>query len=166
MCNITSTGIHQVRFIRTHLYSVFNPCSLYFCHSKLTTIGYNGSAMSAVCYNGANNRLIHEADQLISYIERGSTVLKCFPRKRPEWRTLLVRRETHQAIWFRTGVPQRQGYEGALDIRNVKEVRLGKASNYLERWPEETKRIENSKCFTIFYGTEFKLRSVSFSGIT
>lgn len=126
--------------------------------------GQNGSAMSAVCYNGASNRLIHEADQLISYTERGSTVFKFYPRKRPERRTLLVRRETHQVIWLRTGAPQRQPYEGALDIRHVKEVRIGKTSKEFERWPEETKRLESSKCFTIYYGTEFKLRSVSFAG--
>ncbi|KPJ09210.1 1-phosphatidylinositol-4,5-bisphosphate phosphodiesterase gamma-1 [Papilio machaon] len=118
--------------------------------------------MNSVYYNGANERLIHEADQLISYLERGSPVLKFYPRKRPERRTLSVRRETHQIIIFRNGTPQRHTFEGTLDIRDIKEVRVGKSSKDFERWPEETKRIENSKCFTIYYGTEFKLRSVSF----
>lgn len=120
--------------------------------------------MNSICYNGGNDRLIHEADQLISYIERGSTVLKFFPRKRPERRTLSVRRETHQVIWFRNGSPQRHAFEGALEIKDVKEVRVGKSSKDFDRWPEETKRLETSKCFTIYYGTEFKLRSASFSG--
>ncbi|CAH4038538.1 1-phosphatidylinositol 4,5-bisphosphate phosphodiesterase gamma-1 [Pieris brassicae] len=119
--------------------------------------------MNSVCYDGVNDRLIHEADQLISYIERGSNVFKFFPRKRPERRTLLVRRETHQVIWCRIGSTQRHSYDGALDIREIKEVRIGKSSKNFERWPEETKRLENSKCFTIYYGTEFKLRSASFS---
>ncbi|XP_049885076.1 1-phosphatidylinositol 4,5-bisphosphate phosphodiesterase gamma-1 isoform X1 [Pectinophora gossypiella] len=122
--------------------------------------------MTSVCYNGANDRLIHEADQLISYIERGSTVLKFYPRKRPERRTLTVRRETHQVIWYRNGAPQRHAFEGALDIRDVKEVRVGKSSKDFERWPEELKRLEHSKCFTIYYGTEFKLRSASFAAQT
>lgn len=121
--------------------------------------------MKSVCFNGAKDRLIHEADQLISYIERGSTVLKFFPRKRPERRALCVRRETHQVLWSRINAPQRQGYEGALDIRDVKEVRTGKSSKDFERWPEETKRLESSKCFTIYYGTEFKLRCASFVGM-
>lgn len=120
--------------------------------------------MTSVCYNGGTDRLIHEADQLISYIERGSTILKFYPRKRPERRTLTVRRETHQVIWFRNGAPQRQAFEGALDIRDIKEVRVGKSSKDFERWPEEMKRLENSKCFTIYYGTEFKLRAASFAG--
>lgn len=120
--------------------------------------------MNSAGFSGGSDRLIHEADQLISYIERGSTVQKFFPRKRPERRTLLVRRETHQVLWFRHGAPQRNAYEGALDIRNIKEVRSGKSSKDFEKWPEESKRLENSKCFVIYYGTEFKLRSASFAG--
>lgn len=123
--------------------------------------------MSAVSYNGGTNKLIHEADQLISQIERGTTLFKFYPRKRPERRMLLVRRETYQVIWSRiVNTPQRQAYEGSLDIRDIKEVRVGKSSKEFERWPEETKRLENSKCFTIYYGTEFKLRSASFAAPT
>ncbi|XP_034839388.1 1-phosphatidylinositol 4,5-bisphosphate phosphodiesterase gamma-1 isoform X1 [Maniola hyperantus] len=122
--------------------------------------------MNSVAINGGNDRLIHEADQLISYIERGSTVLRFYPRKRPERRMLSVRRETHQVIWYRTGVPQRQAFEGALDIRDIKEVRIGKIGKEFERWPEEAKRVENSKCFCIYYGCEFKLRSASFAAST
>lgn len=138
--------------------------------SFVTPGGDSGSAMNSVCYNGgahdggAHDRLIHEADQLISYIERGSTVLKFYPRKRPERRSLSVRRETHQVIWSRTGVSQKNAYEAALDIREIKEVRGGKASKHFDRWPDEVKKLENTKCFTIYYGTEFKLRLASFAG--
>ncbi|XP_013179186.1 PREDICTED: 1-phosphatidylinositol 4,5-bisphosphate phosphodiesterase gamma-1 isoform X2 [Papilio xuthus] len=118
--------------------------------------------MSSVYYKGANERLIHEADQLISYLERGCSVLRFYPRKRPERRTLSVRRETHQIILFRNGTPQRHTLEGNWDIRDIKEVRFGKSSKDFERWPDEMKKLENSKCFTIYYGTEFKLRSASF----
>lgn len=122
--------------------------------------------MNSVCFNGDNDRLIHEADQLISYIERGTSVLKFYPRKRPERRLLLVRRETHQMIWMRMGTTQRQGQtlEGSLDIRDVKEVRVGKSSKEFDRWPEETKRLEVSKCFVVYFGVEFKLRTASFAG--
>lgn len=122
--------------------------------------------MSVVCYNEGNGQLIHEADQLISQIERGTSLLKFYPRKRPERRLLSVRRETHQIVWSRFVVNtlQRHAYEGSLDIRDIKEIRLGKSSKEFERWPEETKRLDSSKCFTIYYGSEFKLRSASFAG--
>ncbi|XP_037977873.1 1-phosphatidylinositol 4,5-bisphosphate phosphodiesterase gamma-1 isoform X2 [Plutella xylostella] len=121
--------------------------------------------MSTVHYNGGKDGLIHECDQIISFIERGSSVLKFYPRKRPERRSLYLRRETNQVIWFRSGA-QRHSYEGAIDIREIKEVRVGKSSKDFERWPEETKRLENAKCFTIYYGSEFKMRSVSFALVT
>ncbi|XP_028169476.1 1-phosphatidylinositol 4,5-bisphosphate phosphodiesterase gamma-1 [Ostrinia furnacalis] len=117
-------------------------------------------------YNGARDRLIDEAEQLISYIERGTAVFKFFPRKRPERGTLLVQRETHQVIWLRPGNNSRHMYDFFLDIKYVKEVRQGKNSKVFERWPEETKRLENSKCFTIYFGTEFKLHSASFAAPT
>lgn len=118
----------------------------------------------SLCLDRGNDRLIHEADQLISYIERGTSVLKFSPRKRPERRFISVRRETYQVIWARNSAPQRQAFEGALDIRDIKEIRVGKSSKDFERWPEETKRVDTSKCFTIFYGAEFKLRCLSIAG--
>lgn len=121
--------------------------------------------MNPVCYNGGpHNRLIQEADHLIACIERGSSIVKFYPRKRPERRFLTVRRETHQILWTRIGVSGRSAHDGALDIRDIKEVRVGKSSKDFERWPDETKKLENTKCFTIYYGTEFKLRSASFAG--
>lgn len=49
-------------------------------------------------------------------------------------------------------------------MREVKEIRLGRASKDFERWPEESKRIENQRCFVIIYGSEFKLKSLSIAG--
>ena len=49
-------------------------------------------------------------------------------------------------------------------MREVKEIRLGKSSKDFERWPEEAKRIENSRCFVVTYGSEFKLKSLSIAG--
>lgn len=49
-------------------------------------------------------------------------------------------------------------------MREVKEIRLGKSSKDFERWPEEAKRIENTRCFVVTYGSEFKLKSLSISG--
>lgn len=120
--------------------------------------------MSSFCYNGVNDRLIHEADQLISQIERGSSVLKFYPKKKPERRTLYVRRETLQVIWYRNENNSRQAHEGIIEIRDIKEVRMFKSCKDFEKWPEDSKRVEQSRCFTIYYGTEFKLRSASFAG--
>lgn len=55
-------------------------------------------------------------------------------------------------------------YEGALDLGEVHEVRIGKHSKDFEKWCEESRTIEFTKCFVVFYGSEFKLRSLSVVG--
>lgn len=122
--------------------------------------------MYPVRYNSGTSRLIHDSEHLISQIERGFTFYKYYPRKRPERRFVTVRRETHQIIWSRVGVTGRYTFDGALDIKDIKEVRIGKGAKEFERWPEETKKLENSKCFTIYYGMEFKLRTASFAALS
>lgn len=49
-------------------------------------------------------------------------------------------------------------------MREVKEIRLGKFSKDFDKWPDESKKIDNLRCFVIFYGSEFKLKVFSVSG--
>jgi len=51
-----------------------------------------------------------------------------------------------------------------VDIREVKEIRVGKNSKDFEKWPEDAKRMENLRCFVVYYGSEFRLKSLSISG--
>lgn len=53
----------------------------------------------------------------------------------------------------------------AVDLREVKEIRVGKNSKDFERWPDESKRMENMKCFVVFYGLEFRLKTLSIAGM-
>lgn len=53
--------------------------------------------------NGAPvGSIISEMEQIISQLERGTVVTKFFPKKRPERKTLMIRRETRQILWART----------------------------------------------------------------
>lgn len=61
-----------------------------------------------------------------------------------------------QHIYFR--------YLFTVEIREVKEVRIGKQSKDFEKWPEDAKRIENLRCFVVYYGSEFRLKTLSISG--
>lgn len=45
--------------------------------------------------------LIPEIEQKIYQLERGTLVTKFFLRKKPERKTLMIRRETRQIIWAR-----------------------------------------------------------------
>lgn len=48
------------------------------------------------------NGIIPEMEQIISQLERGTVVTKFFSRKRPEKKTLMIRRETRQIVWSRS----------------------------------------------------------------
>lgn len=55
-------------------------------------------------------------------------------------------------------------YLFTVEIREVKEIRIGKQSKDFEKWPEDAKRIENLRCFVVYYGSEFRLKILSVSG--
>lgn len=108
---------------------------------------------------------IPEMEQTISQLERGSIVTKFSWRKRAEKKTLAIRRETRQIVWSRPSTSgSRPIYDGAVNMREVKEVRLGKNSKDFEKWPDDAKKHDFSKCFIVIYGPEFKLRVLSFAG--
>ncbi|XP_019759127.2 1-phosphatidylinositol 4,5-bisphosphate phosphodiesterase gamma-1 [Dendroctonus ponderosae] len=110
---------------------------------------------------------IPEMEQIISQLERGTLVTKFSWRKRPESKTLAIRRDTRQIIWTRpTTSSSKPSYEGTIDLLEIKEVRLGKNSRDFEKWPDEAKLKETKKCFVIFYGSEFKLRVLSIAALS
>lgn len=46
--------------------------------------------------------IIPEMEQIISQLERGTVVTKFFQRKKPEKKTLMIRRETRQICWAKS----------------------------------------------------------------
>lgn len=108
------------------------------------------------------NGIMPEVEQIISQLERGTAVTKFFPRKRPEKKSLWVRRETGQIVWART--TQNRPVDGAVDIREIKDVRIGRNSKEFEKWPEDARRAENQWCFVVYYGSEFRLKTLSIAG--
>ena len=51
----------------------------------------------------------------------------------------------------------------SVDIREIKEVRIGTDSKDFERQQVELKKIDQF-CFIVFYGSEFKLKTLSVAG--
>ena len=48
--------------------------------------------------------------------------------------------------------------QGAVDVREIKEVRPGKNSRDFSRWPEEANNAKANRCFVVFYGSDFNLK--------
>lgn len=111
----------------------------------------------AALYNG--NQIENDDWARFRSLERGLVVTIFFGKnKRPERRTLQVRIETRQLVWIRAqgGKP-----EGFLNLKEVREVREGKNSRDFEKWPEDARKMDAGVCFVLFYGTEFKLKTLS-----
>lgn len=119
---------------------------------------FNGS------FSSSGSGYIPEMEQIISQLERGTLVTKFSWRKKAESKMLRIRRETRQIIWTRNKVGPKPAFDGAVDLREIKEIRVGKNSKDFEKWPEDSKKIDHMKCFVIFYGSEFKLRVLSIAG--
>uniref|UniRef100_A0A672PCA8 Phosphoinositide phospholipase C n=1 Tax=Sinocyclocheilus grahami TaxID=75366 RepID=A0A672PCA8_SINGR len=79
-------------------------------------------------------------------------------RQRMERLTVQVIMETRQVAWTRTA----NKTEGVLDLFEIREVRPGKNSKDFDRFKDsKDKYTDPTSCFTIFYGSQFVLNTLS-----
>ncbi|XP_074148737.1 1-phosphatidylinositol 4,5-bisphosphate phosphodiesterase gamma-1 isoform X1 [Sminthopsis crassicaudata] len=101
-----------------------------------------------------------EALHLCRSLEVGTVMTLFYSKKsqRPERKTFQVKLETRQITWSRGA----DKIEGAVDIREIKEIRPGKTSRDFDRYQEDPAfRPDQSHCFVILYGMEFRLKTLS-----
>ncbi|KAK9404726.1 1-phosphatidylinositol 4-5-bisphosphate phosphodiesterase gamma-1 [Crotalus adamanteus] len=101
-----------------------------------------------------------EVGHLCRSLEVGTVMTLFYSKKsqRPERKTFQVKLETRQIIWSRGS----DKIEGAIDIREIQEIRQGKNSRDFDRYQEDSCfRPEQSHCFVILYGMEFRLKTLS-----
>ncbi|XP_069595268.1 1-phosphatidylinositol 4,5-bisphosphate phosphodiesterase gamma-2 isoform X1 [Ranitomeya imitator] len=98
----------------------------------------------------------YEKSQIKRTLELG-TVMTVFNYKKSqsERRTIQVIRETFQVAWSKTA----DKLEGFLDLSEIKEIRQGKNCKDFERG--KASRLKEDCCFTIFYGSQFVLNTLS-----
>ncbi|XP_013909324.1 PREDICTED: 1-phosphatidylinositol 4,5-bisphosphate phosphodiesterase gamma-2 [Thamnophis sirtalis] len=98
----------------------------------------------------------YEKSQIKRTLELG-TVMTVYSLKKsnPERRTIQVIMETRQVAWSKTA----DKIEGFLDLTEIKEIRPGKNAKDFERGKGARQKEEH--CFTIFYGTQFVLNTLS-----
>ncbi|KAG8562823.1 hypothetical protein GDO81_015829 [Engystomops pustulosus] len=78
-----------------------------------------------------------------------------YKKSQPERRTVQVIMETFQVAWSKTA----DKLEGFLDLSEIKEIRQGKNCRDFERG--KASRMKEDCCFTIFYGNQFVLNTLS-----
>uniref|UniRef100_A0A1A8FWG6 1-phosphatidylinositol 4,5-bisphosphate phosphodiesterase gamma n=2 Tax=Nothobranchius korthausae TaxID=1143690 RepID=A0A1A8FWG6_9TELE len=132
--------------------------------------------MCAARFSGCLNGCTEEppASRMLDWTEAGPSILHSLEMgtemtifyqkksQRPERKTFQIRQDTRQIVWSRN--PGKT--EGEVDIREIRELRLGKGSRDFERYPEETRKLEPTHCFIILYGLEFRLRTLSLAAFS
>ncbi|XP_022209128.1 1-phosphatidylinositol 4,5-bisphosphate phosphodiesterase gamma-1 [Drosophila obscura] len=115
------------------------------------------------CFSAMNAPLLGEMEQTIGMLERGTIVTKLYGKqRRPDRRHLMLIRETRQLLWSTVAAhTPRTDFEGAIQLREIREIRVGKHSKEFRLFADDCQRYENSKCFVILYGNHFKLKSFS-----
>lgn len=117
------------------------------------------------CFSTLSQPALGRMEETICALERGTIItrLSCKRSQKAETRTLRLRRETRQLIWCTASAAalRTKDCEGSLELREVREVRPGRASKDFDRWPEETRTKSDEQCFVVLYGSEFKLQTLS-----
>ena len=48
-----------------------------------------------------------------------------------------------------------------VNFQDIKEIRKGKGSKDFDKWPDDARRVDQRLCFVVYYGNDFKLRTLS-----
>ncbi|XP_069019306.1 1-phosphatidylinositol 4,5-bisphosphate phosphodiesterase gamma-2 isoform X1 [Embiotoca jacksoni] len=78
-------------------------------------------------------------------------------RQKLERLTVQLIMETRQVAWTRTA----DKTDGALDLFEIREIRPGRNSKDFERFKDGKDKHDENTCFTIFYGSQFVLSTLS-----
>ncbi|KAF7658022.1 hypothetical protein LDENG_00018360 [Lucifuga dentata] len=78
-------------------------------------------------------------------------------RQKAERLAVQVIMETRQVAWTRTA----DRTDGVLDLFEIREIRPGRNSKDFERFKDGKDKHEENSCFTIFYGSQFVLNTLS-----
>lgn len=78
-------------------------------------------------------------------------------RQKVERLTVQVIMETRQVAWTRTA----DKTDGVLDLFEIREIRPGRNSKDFERFKDGKDKHKDETCFTIFYGSQFVLNTLS-----
>nr|XP_057932323.1 1-phosphatidylinositol 4,5-bisphosphate phosphodiesterase gamma-2 [Doryrhamphus excisus]XP_057932325.1 1-phosphatidylinositol 4,5-bisphosphate phosphodiesterase gamma-2 [Doryrhamphus excisus] len=78
-------------------------------------------------------------------------------RQKAERLTVQVIMETRQVAWTRTA----EKTDGVLALFEIREVRPGRNSKDFERFKDGKDKHDDNTCFTIFYGSQFVLSTLS-----
>uniref|UniRef100_A0A671URN9 Phosphoinositide phospholipase C n=1 Tax=Sparus aurata TaxID=8175 RepID=A0A671URN9_SPAAU len=113
--------------------------------------------MSSTCWKRKGNL---EYKKIVIKRDMEMGVVMTVFRQKAERLTVQVIMETRQVAWTRTA----DKTDGVLDLFEIREVRPGRNSKDFERFKDGKDKHDEDTCFTIFYGSQFVLNTLSLGG--
>jgi hypothetical protein len=103
---------------------------------------------------------------IIRRLQSGSVLTKFYNKGKPERKTFFVSLETRQLVWTTGSVDMKSGMDGLVDLREVKEVRIGPISKIMDKMLEEDvfRKWDKQQCLSLLYGQQFRLKTLSCIG--
>ncbi|XP_031560507.1 1-phosphatidylinositol 4,5-bisphosphate phosphodiesterase gamma-1-like isoform X2 [Actinia tenebrosa] len=103
-----------------------------------------------------------EMGPIITALKEGNIMTRYYSKRAPDLRIFSLKLEEFQIAWSRTGGGKDiNRIEGCVKIREISEVRRGQGSRDFEKNPDLTRKLDPNCCFVVFYGNEFKLKTLS-----
>uniref|UniRef100_A0A669BBA2 Phosphoinositide phospholipase C n=1 Tax=Oreochromis niloticus TaxID=8128 RepID=A0A669BBA2_ORENI len=113
-----------------------------------------------MCHNREDFTLMTEYRKIVIKRDLEMGVVMTVFRQKAERLTVQVIMETRQVAWTRTA----DKTDGVLDLSEIREIRPGRNSKDFERFKDGKDKHDESTCFTIFYGSQFVLSTLSLGG--
>uniref|UniRef100_A0AAX7V6Z3 Phosphoinositide phospholipase C n=1 Tax=Astatotilapia calliptera TaxID=8154 RepID=A0AAX7V6Z3_ASTCA len=113
-----------------------------------------------MCHNREDFTLMTEYRKIVIKRDLEMGVVMTVFRQKAERLTVQVIMETRQVAWTRTA----DKTDGVLDLSEIREIRPGRNSKDFERFKDGKDKRDESTCFTIFYGSQFVLSTLSLGG--
>lgn len=110
---------------------------------------------------GSGIAIGEEMGPIITALKEGSAMTRYYAnrkRQTTDLRIFKLKMEEFQIAWCRKEGGRE---EGSVFIREIKEVRRGLGSKDFDRNADSARRLDPNCCLAIFFGTEFKLKTLS-----
>lgn len=131
--------------------------------SSTGSVSTKSSLKSSIMGHTQSSSSREMMESIMKRLTLGSMLLKFYSKGKPEKRFFKMIRENHQLKWYNM-INGKHVEESCLDLREIREIRMGTCSRIFEKWQEDAKKWKNEQSFVVLYGSSFRLKTLSCVG--
>jgi len=94
--------------------------------------------------------------ETIRKLEYGLIFNKLDYKGKSERRLFTIQLDLNRIVW----ISGKEEVKGTINLKDIKEIRLGKYSKTFDKWGEEIKKCDPDQLFAILYGKKFRLKEL------